>query len=79
MIRGTGYMAGFPVDPDDPLAPARGQSLDGLLALLEQVDGVEEADVVRSALAAGVARERVLDELQREVERRLMRVRAPDD
>ena len=72
-------MAGFPVDPDDPLAPARGQSLDGLLALLEQLDGVEEAEVVRSALAAGVARERVLEELQREVERRLMRVRAPDD
>jgi hypothetical protein len=79
MIRGTGYMAGFPVDPDDPLAPARGQSLDGLLTLLERLDGVEEAEVVRSALAAGVARERVLDELQREVERRLMRVRAPDD
>ena len=72
-------MAGFPVDPDDPLAPARGQSLDGLLALLEQLDGVEEAAVVRSALAAGFPRERVLDELQREVERRLMRVRAPDD
>jgi len=72
-------MAGFPVDPDDPLAPARGQSLDGLLTLLERLDGVEEAEVVRSALAAGVARERVLDELQREVERRLMRVRAPDD
>ena len=74
-------MAGapFPVDPDDPLAPARGQSLDGLLRLLEALDGVEEAAVVRSALAAGVARERVLDELQHEVERRLMRVRAPDD
>jgi hypothetical protein len=71
-------MAGFPVDPDDPLAPARGQSLDGLLALLEQLDGVEEAAVVRSALAAGVPRERALDELQREVERRLMRVRAPE-
>jgi hypothetical protein len=79
MIRRTGYMAAFPVDPDDPLAPARGQSLDGLLALLEQLDGVEEAEVVRSALAAGVPRERVLDELQREVERRLMRVRTPDD
>ncbi|HEX5621550.1 MAG TPA: hypothetical protein VFX51_24205 [Solirubrobacteraceae bacterium] len=79
MIRETGYMAGFPVDPDDPLAPARGQSLDGLLELLEQLDGVEEADVVRSALAAGVPRERVLDELQREVERRLLRVRTPDD
>ena len=68
-------MAGFPVDPDDPLAPARGQSLDALLRLLEQLDGVEEAEVVRSALEAGVPRERVLDELQREVERRLVRVR----
>jgi hypothetical protein len=72
-------MASFPVDPDDPLAPARGQSLDGLLRLLEQLDGVEEAAVVRSALEAGMPRERVLDELQREVERRLMRVRTPDD
>ena len=71
-------MAGFPVDPDDPLAAARGQSLEGLLALLRQLDGEEEADVVRSALAAGVPRERVLDELQREVERRLLRVRGPD-
>jgi hypothetical protein len=81
MIRVEGYMAGvpFPVDPDDPLAPARGQSLDGLLGLLELLDGAEEAAVVRSALAAGVARERVLDELQNEVERRLLRVRAPDD
>ena len=68
-------MAGFSVDPEDPLAPARGLSLDGLLRLLEQLDGVEEAEVVRSALDAGVARERVLDELQREVERRLVRVR----
>ena len=68
-------MAGFPVDPEDPLAPARGQSLDGLLRLLERLDGAEEADVVRSAMQAGVPRERVLDELQREVERRLMRVR----
>jgi hypothetical protein len=68
-------MARFPVDPDDPLAPARGQSLDALLRLLEQLDGVEEAEVVRSALEAGVPRERVLDELQREVERRLVRVR----
>jgi len=74
-------MAGapFPVDPEDPLAPARGQSLDGLLRLLEQLDGAEEADVVRSALAAGYARDRVLDELQSEVERRLMRVRGAGD
>jgi hypothetical protein len=78
MIRGTGYMP-FPLDPDDPLAPARGQSLDGLLGLLEQLDGAEEAAVVRSALAAGYARDRVLEELQREFERRLMRVRAPED
>ena len=62
-------------DPDDPLAPARGQSLVGLLALLEQLDGADEAAVVRSALAAGVPRERVLDELQREVDRRLLRTR----
>ena len=73
-------MAGapFPVDPDDPLALARGQSLDGLLALLERLDGAEEAAVVRSALAAGVPRERALQELQREVERRLARVREPE-
>ena len=69
----------FEVDPDDPLAPARGQSLDALLALLERLDGVDEAAVVRSALAAGVPQPRVLDELQREVERRLARVRQPDE
>jgi hypothetical protein len=77
MIGREGYMAPRPVDPDDRLAPARGQSLDGLLALLEQLDGAEEAAVVRSALEAGVPRERVLDELQREVERRLARVDDP--
>jgi hypothetical protein len=61
--------------PEDPLAPARGLSLDGLLALLEQLEGKEEAAVVRSALAGGVPPEMVLEELQREVERRLMRTR----
>ena len=60
-------------DPDDPLALARGMGLDGLLALLEQLEGAEEAEVVRSALAAGVPPAMVLEELQREVERRLMR------
>src|SRR5919109_5556382 len=76
MIRREGYMSGapFPVDPDDPLAPARGQSLEGLLALLERLDGAEEAAVVRSALEAGISRERVLDELSREVTRRLARL-----
>ncbi len=61
-------------DPEDPLAPARGLGIDGLLALLERLDGAEEAAVVRSALAAGVPRIVVVDELQREVERRLMRL-----
>jgi hypothetical protein len=48
--------------------------LPGLLALLERLDGAEEAEVVRSALAAGVPRERVMDELEREVRRRLARL-----
>jgi hypothetical protein len=76
MMRVRAYMASpVPPDPDDPLAPARGQGLDGLLALLEQLDGAEEAAVVRSALEAGVSPVRVLDELQHEVERRLLRTR----
>ena len=48
--------------------------LEGLLALLERLDGAEEAAVVRSALAAGFPRERVMDELEREVQRRLARL-----
>jgi hypothetical protein len=48
--------------------------LPGLLALLERLDGAEEAAVVRSALDAGVPRERVLEELEREVTRRLARL-----
>jgi hypothetical protein len=51
--------------------------LDGLLALLERLDGVEEAAVVRSALEAGVPRDRVLDELEAEVQRRLARLDDP--
>jgi hypothetical protein len=46
----------------------------GLLALLERLDGAEEAAVVRAALEYGVPRDRVMDELQREVERRLARL-----
>ena len=68
-------MASYSIDPEDPLALARGQSLDGLLRLLEQLDGAEEADVTRAALDAGVSPELVVDELQREVERRLLRTR----
>jgi hypothetical protein len=48
--------------------------LEGLLALLTRLDGEEEVAVVRSALEAGVPRERVLDELTREVTRRLARL-----
>jgi len=62
-------------DPDDPLAPARGLSLDGLLALLEQLDGAAESEVARGALAAGVPSMVVVEEVQREVERRLIRSR----
>jgi hypothetical protein len=62
-----------PPDPDDPLALARGLSLDGLLDLLERLDGEEECGVVREALAGGVPPMVVVEELQREVERRLLR------
>ena len=48
--------------------------LDGLLALLERLDGVEEAAVVRHALAAGVSRDRVMDELENEIRRRMARL-----
>jgi len=62
-------------DPDDPLAPARGLGLDGLLALLERLGGADEAGVVRQALAGGVPEVVVVEEVQREVERRLVRTR----
>ena len=64
-----------PPDPEDPLAPARGLSLDGLLALLEQLDGAAESAVARGALEAGVPAMVVVEEVQREVERRLVRSR----
>jgi len=51
--------------------------LEGLLALLERLDGAEEAAVVRAALEAGVSRDRVMDELEREVQRRLARLEEP--
>ena len=60
-------------DPDELLREARGMSIDGLLGLLEQLDGAEESVVVRAAMSAGVPDAVVLEELQREVERRLMR------
>ena len=60
-------------DPDELLREARGMSIDGLLGLLDQLDGAEECAVVRSAIEAGVPDAVVLEELQREVERRLVR------
>ena len=66
-------------DPDDPFAPARGLGLDGLLALLETLDGAEEAAVVRSALGAGMSHALVLEEVRREVERRLVRLYPPGE
>ncbi len=62
-----------PGDLHDVLARAQSLGLDGRLGLLEQLDGVEEAAVVRAALTAGVPDVLVLDELRREVERRLSR------
>ena len=56
------------------MADAIPYDLEGLLALLERLDGAEEVAVVRSAIEAGVPRERVLDELTREVTRRLARL-----
>ena len=47
--------------------------LDGLLRQLEALDGLEEAAVVRSAIDAGVPLTVIIDELQREVARRLAR------
>jgi hypothetical protein len=62
-------------DPREALAAARGQSLEALLEMLEGLDGAEEAAVVRQALAAGVPRVVAHEEVQREVERRLLRTR----
>ena len=52
------------------------RSIPRLLELLERLEGAEEARVVRAALAAGVPETLVVEELEREVERRLARTRA---
>jgi len=65
-----------PEEAHDILARAQGLGVDGLLTMLEQLDGVEEAAVVRGALTAGVPTTVVLEELRREVERRLVRTSA---
>ncbi|MEA2168745.1 MAG: hypothetical protein QOF76_2045 [Solirubrobacteraceae bacterium] len=45
-----------------------------LLTELEHLDGATEAAVVRSAIEAGVPMARVIDELEREIERRRARL-----
>ncbi len=72
-MRPGGYSVTALPNPDDVFSRARGLDVDGLLALLESLDGEIEAGVVRSALAAGVPQALALEELQREVERRLIR------
>jgi hypothetical protein len=46
--------------------------------MLAGLDGAEEADVVRAALAAGVSFDVALAEVAREVERRLARMLRDD-
>ena len=65
-----------PEEAQDILARAQGLGIEGLLELLERLDGAEEAAVVRGALIAGVPDAVVLEELRREVERRLGRTSA---
>jgi ribosomal protein S2 len=55
------------------------QDVDRLLDRLVALDGAEEAAVVREAIAAGVPLVVVLDELEREVERRERRRALPRD
>ena len=65
-----------PPDPDDPLAPARGLGLDGLLALLERLDGADEAARrARGRWRPACPTSWCVEEVQREVERRLVRTR----
>lgn len=48
--------------------------VDQLLAELEALDGARECEVVRSALEAGVPEMMILEELEREVQRRRARL-----
>jgi hypothetical protein len=50
------------------------RDLSALLGMLERLDGAEEADVVRTAIARGVDYDLAVAEVQREVERRLSRL-----
>jgi hypothetical protein len=50
------------------------RDLSALLAMLEGLDGAEEADVVRTAVRSGVDYDLAVAEVQREVERRMSRL-----
>ncbi len=66
-----------PPDRSDFLAVYRAaarRDLGALLAMLEDLDGAEEADVVRTALRSGVDYDLAVAEVQREVERRMSRL-----
>ena len=62
-----------PPDPDDPLAPPAVSASTACSPCSSASTAAEEAAVVRGALAAGVPAMVVREELQREVERRLLR------
>ena len=55
----------------------RVRHVDRLLQELEALDGARECEVVRSALIAGVPEIVVVEELEREVERRRARLQPP--
>jgi hypothetical protein len=73
--------AARPPDRSDFLAVYRAaarRDLTALLGMLERLDGVQEADVVRDALRYGVDYDHAVSEVQREVERRLSRLLRDD-
>jgi hypothetical protein len=54
------------------------RDLGALLEMLAELDGAEEAEVVRGALSGGVSRDVAIAEVSREVERRLARMLRDD-
>jgi hypothetical protein len=69
--------AQHPPDRSDFLAVYRAaarRDLSALLTMLERLGGAEEAQVVRTAIGAGVDYDLAVAEVQREVERRMSRL-----
>jgi hypothetical protein len=69
--------AHHPPDRSDFLAVYRAaarRDLSTLLGMLERLGGAEEAQVVRTAIGAGVDYDVAVAEVQREVERRMSRL-----